>query len=71
MDTKWTEIGEEGGRLVVRFYASSYSTDGLAIVERELTHTIDITAHIERAVENVLNKPRGYDRNGVYGWLRP
>jgi len=48
--TEMTAIEENYGRLVIRFYTPDF------MGERKLTQTIDITTHIERAVENVLNR---------------
>jgi hypothetical protein len=53
------EIKEESGRLVVRLYRPGQVTsDGMYSLGRTLLQTIDITAHIERAVENVLWRER-------------
>jgi hypothetical protein len=54
------QIGERDGRLYLTFWEPDYSLDSKGNVVQKIistpTQEIDITAHIERAVENVLRK---------------
>lgn len=51
------QVCEVDGRLILEFrHPKPCKEPGLMSIETVVYATIDITAHIERAVENVLNR---------------
>ena len=62
------QITEKDDRLLLQFWDNDYKTgsDGkisVSIVNQILVKEIDITAHIERAVESVLARRDGVSRS--------
>jgi hypothetical protein len=55
-DEMSVNLSEIDGRLLLEFYEPVFSPDGNVSIMDEHVRTIDITAHIERAVEAVLDR---------------
>lgn len=57
---------EKNDRLYIEFHEPKVTGDHTISMETVMTHEIDVTAHIERAVGNVLSGPL---RELIDSWL--